>query len=120
MAGTAKAKVIKADILSAKEIKKYIRVAMIAAKREKERVKLRERLIPRLEAGARAAEDSPFELQIRHVDKSAVNWREVAVGMLREQYPEDWEKRVVKLEVDNRRGEKHLVHVPNMAFLNAV
>lgn len=119
MAGAARQK-INTDVLSAKEIKKYIRVAMIAARREKERVKLRERLIPRLEAGAVAAEDSPYELQIRHVDKSAVNWKEVAVGLLREYYPEDWEKRVVRLEVDNRRDEKHLVHVPNMAFLNAV
>jgi hypothetical protein len=114
--GQARAKA-NTEIISQAEIKRYIRVAMLATKREKERVKLRDSIIPRLEAGVKQDEDSPFLLFIQPIVKSAVPWREEYEKMLKEIHPEDWKKRVQKLEIQYEKVERHLKHAANMAYL---
>lgn len=112
MAGAARAK--KRPVISAEVIAEYIEVNQIYNKAKSKREKLRDKLVAAIEAGAVMDAGSPFRLFLLHVDKSAVDWRKVVEGIYQENYPEDWEKRIAKMETDQRRDEIHLKFEPNV------
>lgn len=106
--------------ISAAEIAEYVEVVTNNNKLAKRREKLRERLLPRLLAGAPCEAASPFCLGIQVVDKSAVVWKEEYGKLLMEYYPDNWQAKMDKLEADQRRNEYHVVIEPNVPALVAL
>jgi hypothetical protein len=107
MAGTARVKEAPVIIAAAK-IKRYVRVSVLAAAREKQRKKMRDQLVPLLESGAVCDTKSPYELYILPVEKSKVPWREIAEKYITRDFGPDAEAEIKRLEKVYEDVEKHL------------
>lgn len=91
------------EVITAAEILEYVEVVAVSNKAGKRREKLREKILPKLEAGVPCDPASPYRLGIRAVDTLGVSWKEEYTKLLMEFYPEDYQSRIERLEADNRK-----------------
>jgi hypothetical protein len=95
-------------VIGAARIKRYVRVSVLAAAREKQRKKLRDQLVPLIESGAVCDPKSPYELYILPVEKSKVPWREIAERYITQEFGGEAGAEIARLEERYRDTEQHL------------
>jgi hypothetical protein len=107
MPGTARVKATPA-LIPASLVKKYVKVATLAAAREKQRKKLRDDLVPRLQAGATVDPKSAYDLYLLEVAKTKVPWREVFEKLAAQVYGAEAGAVIARLEEQYKDTEIHL------------
>lgn len=102
------------EIIPAATILEYVEACSVNNKSGKRREKLREKILPQLEAGVPCDPASPYRLGIRAVDTLGVSWKEEYTKLLMEFYPEDWQQRIERLEADNRKIVEQIIVEANI------